>query len=80
MELEGLVRLGLSCGEALASATSVAAELLGIPDIGTVEEGKKADLVVLDQDPLTDISALKEVKYVVKRGRLLTPDEIRSAF
>jgi imidazolonepropionase-like amidohydrolase len=37
--------------------------------VGTVEPGKLADLVVLDADPLTDISALREVHMVIKGGQ-----------
>jgi imidazolonepropionase-like amidohydrolase len=69
-ELERMVAAGLSPAEALNKAHGSAAELLRMSDqIGTVEPGKQADLVVLDADPHTDISALRQVHMVVKSGR-----------
>ena len=44
--------------------------------IGTVVEGKLADLVVLDQDPLADPRALEQVHLVVKEGVMYRPHEI----
>ena len=71
-ELECMVANGMSTKEALASAHSIAAELLGMGDlIGTVEPGKAADLVVLDDDPLGNISAVRQVHLVMKSGHLL---------
>ena len=69
-ELERMVTAGMSPAEALATAHNAAAELLRMSDqIGTVEPGKLADLVVLDADPLADISAVRRVHMVVKAGR-----------
>ena len=69
-ELERMVVAGMSPAEALATANGNAAELLHMADqIGTVEQGKLADLVVLDADPLVDISALRQVHMVIKAGQ-----------
>jgi imidazolonepropionase-like amidohydrolase len=69
-ELERMVAAGMSCVEALATAHRTAAELLRMAEqIGTVEPGKLADLVVLDADPLADISATRQVHMVIKAGR-----------
>jgi imidazolonepropionase-like amidohydrolase len=54
------------------SAHRSAAELLRMEgEIGTVEPGRLADLVVLDGDPLADVSALREVRMVIKGGQLV---------
>jgi imidazolonepropionase-like amidohydrolase len=65
-----MVAAGLSCIEALATAHSTAAELLRMAEqIGTVEPGKLADLVVLDGDPQVDVSAVRQVYMVIKAGQ-----------
>lgn len=69
-ELERMVAAGMSCVEALATAHCTAAELLRLDEqIGTVETGKLADLVVLDADPHADISAVRQVHMVIKAGQ-----------
>ena len=73
-ELERMVAAGMSPAEALAATHNAAAELLRLADqIGTVEPGKLADLVVLDADPLADISAVRQVHIVIKAGQLIRP-------
>jgi imidazolonepropionase-like amidohydrolase len=64
--------VGMSPLEALASATRKPAEWLGLADsVGTIEPGKVADLVLLDADPLADITNTRRIAAVVLRGRLL---------
>ena len=71
-ELENLVEVGLSPWEALRCATAVNAEILGMEkDIGTLEPGKYADMVVVEGDPLHDISNMGRVKAVYKGGALV---------
>ncbi len=68
-ELEIFVRIGLSPYEALKSATISAAQLLDLStEVGTIEPGKRADLVVLRDDPVRDISAVRAVDGVIKDG------------
>jgi imidazolonepropionase-like amidohydrolase len=63
--------VGMSPMEALASATRKPAEWLGLGDsVGTIESGKVADLVLLDADPLADITNTRRVAAVVLRGKL----------
>ncbi len=71
-ELELLVASGLSPAQALAAATINPARVHGLADsLGTLEEGKVADLVLLDADPLRDIRHTREIRAVILRGRLL---------
>jgi len=60
---------------ALAAATRIAAEVLDRDDLGVIEEGATADLVVLGGDPLQDISAVRAVRWVVKEGRPVVSDQ-----
>jgi imidazolonepropionase-like amidohydrolase len=74
-ELEFYVDAGMSPLQALRTATVNAAELLGRPDLGTVEAGALADFVVLCDDPLENIAALRGVETVVARGRVVAQPE-----
>jgi imidazolonepropionase-like amidohydrolase len=72
-EMALLVEAGLSPMEALQTATRNSAEFLGREkDLGTVETGKLADLVLLDADPLKDIKNTEKIAAVVTGGKLLT--------
>lgn len=70
-EIELLVSLGATNAQALFGATRYAAELLKIDhDYGTLEEGKVADLLLLDEDPFKDITAIKNAhKEVFQKGK-----------
>ena len=69
-ELELLVGAGLTTQEALASATRLPAAWLGIEDkIGTVETGKYADLILLDANPLENISNTRKISGVFVNGQ-----------
>jgi imidazolonepropionase-like amidohydrolase len=71
--------LGMSPLEALASATRAPAEWLGLADsVGTIEPGKVADLVLLEGDPLADITNTRRIAAVVLRGRLLARNDLES--
>lgn len=71
-ELEAMVAVGMSPMEAICASTRQGAELLGLADrLGTVEKGKIADLLVVEGDPLEDISILREtgrLAFVFKVG------------
>jgi imidazolonepropionase-like amidohydrolase len=71
-ELELLVKAGLSNMDVIKSATIINAEVLGQEkNIGTIEVGKLANLVVLNANPLENISNTRNIKYVFKRGVLV---------
>ncbi|QUH03121.1 amidohydrolase family protein [Saccharopolyspora erythraea] len=75
-ELELLVRAGFTPMQALRAATAEPAAFLGAGELlGTVEPGRLADLVVLDDDPLRDIANTRRIHAVVARGRLLPARE-----
>ena len=76
-ELETLVAAGLSPFAALSASTVRVAQLLRIPDVsGTVAVGGAADLVLLDADPLTDITNVRRQAGVMLRGRWMPREEI----
>jgi imidazolonepropionase-like amidohydrolase len=69
-ELALLVDAGFTSGEALRAATSSPADYLGLASAGTVENGKSADLVLLDADPLKDINNMKRIAIVIREGHV----------
>ncbi|MGH9858034.1 MAG: amidohydrolase family protein, partial [Acidobacteriota bacterium] len=76
-ELDLLVKAGLSPKDALQAATRNCAESLGVLDrTGTVEQGKSADLVLLDADPLKQIRNSKRINAVIRKGRLFRRAEL----
>ena len=70
-ELELLVDAGLSPRAALIAATSSAAEALQADHIGAISPGRAADLLVVDGDPLADITAVRSVQLVLRDGRVV---------
>ncbi|MET9252705.1 amidohydrolase family protein [Streptomyces sp. NPDC003717] len=72
-ELERLVHAGLTTREALRSATSLPAETFGLRDRGAVRPGARADLVLIDGDPLADIRATRAIRRVWLAGAEYPP-------
>jgi imidazolonepropionase-like amidohydrolase len=78
-ELELLVQAGLTTQEALNSSTLLSAQWLGIDkQIGSIEPGKFADLVLLDESPLTDIKNTRKIAGVFVNGNWLTKTKINA--
>jgi imidazolonepropionase-like amidohydrolase len=72
MELEQLVAAGLTPLQAIHAGTGAAARILGAErELGTIEVGKRADLVFLDADPLSDIRNTRRIWNVMRDGRLV---------
>lgn len=70
-EFAYMVKWGMTPAQALRSATSSAAELLGLQDqVGTVEHGKFADIVAVPGDPLSDVTIMEMVDFVMKGGKV----------
>jgi imidazolonepropionase-like amidohydrolase len=62
------VKYGQTPAQAIRSATVDAAALMGMPDVGTIEPGKLADIVAVPGDPTSDITLLERVQFVMKDG------------
>ncbi len=71
-EFSYMVKWGMTPAQAIRSATVSAAELLGWSDqLGTLESGKFADIVAVSGDPLSDVSVLEKVEFVMKGGAIV---------
>src|SRR5207244_3814954 len=71
-EFKLMVDLGMSAIDALKSATSNNAELLGIGQkVGTLEKGKLADVIAMPGDPTSDITATERRSFVMKEGKII---------
>src|SRR5262249_32071326 len=71
-EIEWVVRAGMSTKQALEAPTRTAPELMGVlNDLGTAEVGKLADLIVVQRNPLDNISHLRDLQLVFKEGTLV---------
>ncbi|TMC77284.1 MAG: amidohydrolase family protein, partial [Chloroflexi bacterium] len=72
LELAKMVEFGLPPMLALVAATSNAARLLRMDDqIGSVEQGKLADVILVDGNPLLDIGVMRRPSFVMKSGRIV---------
>src|SRR4029079_17969689 len=78
-EAEARRAAGRTPMEVLVAATRDAARAMGREkDLGTIEAGKLADLIVLGADPTTDIRNLRHLRYVVRGGELRAQEELRA--
>ena len=76
-ELQELVDVGLSPYEALRTSTTIPYEYLGeTRDAGTIAVGKRTDLILVEANPLEDVSAASKIAGVMMRGRWIGKEEI----
>jgi imidazolonepropionase-like amidohydrolase len=71
VEIEMLVQSGMTPAQALRAATVTAADLCGADDTGCLEPGKRADILIIDGDPLAEISNLRQTRAVLQAGQLV---------
>lgn len=75
-----MVRAGMTPAEAITAATGTSAALFGLDDRGIIEAGRDADFVVLDADPLDDITNSRRIAAVYLRGDSLDRPSMAAAF
>jgi len=80
-ELKDMVRAGMKPLETLKAATSIAADVIGMPELGRLESNKVADIVLLHKNPLENVEAVGAVAAVIRDGFLVyeTPKTIKTA-
>jgi len=80
-EFELMVEAGMTPMAAIKAATVNAADLLGkTGEIGTIEAGKYADIIAVDASPLDDVTRLKRVSFVMRRGMVIKLGGLRQPF
>jgi imidazolonepropionase-like amidohydrolase len=78
LEMEDMVTAGMSPSQVIAAATRNAADLLHLTDVGTIEAGKSADFIVLDANPLDDITNTRRLSTVYLRGTAVDRAALRA--
>jgi imidazolonepropionase-like amidohydrolase len=78
VELELLVRAGLTASQAIVAATRTSAAIVGVDALGTIAEGKSAAFIVLDANPLDDIANTRKISAVYLDGVAVDRDRLRT--
>ncbi len=79
-ELENYVKAGIPTTQVLKIATSISSKVAGVEkDLGTIEEGKLADLILIDGDPTNTISDIRRVELTIKNGNIYNPKKLYEA-
>jgi imidazolonepropionase-like amidohydrolase len=77
-ELDLLVKAGLTPLEVLSSATSIPAEIFNLSDRGRIAPGFRADMILVNGNPIENISATKDIVYIWKNGVLFNRDDYKN--
>jgi imidazolonepropionase-like amidohydrolase len=80
VELQDMVAAGMTPNQVLVAATKTSADLLKLDQLGTVAEGKSADFIVLDANPLDDITNTRRIAKVFLRGKEIDRAAMRAAW
>jgi imidazolonepropionase-like amidohydrolase len=76
-ELELYVKAGLTPLEAIQTATLTPARVMKLEnEVGTIEAGKRADIIVLDANPIDNISNIRRIRFVLTQGRLFESSKL----
>ena len=75
-----MVAAGMSAQQVITAATRNSAELLALTDLGTVAAGKSADFIVLNENPLDDITNTRNIDSVYMRGTAVDRAGLRAGF
>jgi imidazolonepropionase-like amidohydrolase len=78
--MEDMVRSGMSPGEVIVAATRNSAALMGVGDTGVLAPGMRADFIVLDANPLDDITHTRMIDAVYLRGDPVDRDALGARF
>jgi imidazolonepropionase-like amidohydrolase len=80
LEMADMVASGMTPHDVLVAATGNGTELMHLPDAGTVATGKSADFVVLEANPLEDITNTRRIESVYMRGEMVDRDALSQKF
>ncbi len=75
LEMKAMQFAGMPAAQVLISATSRNARIFRLTDRGEVKPGLLADLVAVDGDPTRDVSAVRNVRFVMKGGKIIRSDD-----
>jgi imidazolonepropionase-like amidohydrolase len=78
-EMDAMQASGMTPMQVIVSSTAVAARAMGLAkQVGTIEKGKAADLVIVAADPASDVANFRKVRYVVRGGVVRSIDDLRA--